>query len=227
MQRASGVVMDIDCSLFLRRDVARLGIAPATSMFWFSETLKQTAVDWRPEVHDSDGLAMWNGDGERIWRPLNNPPRTMASAFSDKAPKGFGPLQRDRMFDHYQDGVNYDRRPSLWIEPLGDWGDGSVQLIEIPTDDETNDNIVAMWVPKAPARAGNEYPLKYRLHWLADEPYPTPLARCVATLLGRGGEPRSEEHTSELHSLMRISYAVFCFNKKNTRSVTTRTQPYM
>src|SRR3546814_9910104 len=84
MQRASGVVMDIDCSLFLRRDVARLGIAPATSMFWFSETLKQTAVDWRPEVHDSDGLAMWNGDGERIWRPLNNPPRTMASARSEE-----------------------------------------------------------------------------------------------------------------------------------------------
>src|SRR3546814_20505488 len=87
MQRASGVVRDIDCSLFLRRDVARLGIAPATSMFWFSETLKQTAVDWRPEVHDSDGLAMWNGDGERNWRPLNKPPRTMASAFTAKAPK--------------------------------------------------------------------------------------------------------------------------------------------
>ncbi|NGY06421.1 glucan biosynthesis protein [Solimonas terrae] len=189
MQRETGVVMDIACSLFLRRDVARLGLAPATSMFWFSETIKQTAIDWRPEVHDSDGLAMWAGDGERIWRPLNNPPRTMASAFSDKTPKGFGLLQRDRVFDHYQDGVYYDRRPSLWVEPLGDWGEGSVQLVEIPTDDETNDNIVAMWVPKAAARAGNEYHLKYRLHWEADEPYPTPLARCVATRLGRGGEP--------------------------------------
>src|SRR3546814_17890680 len=82
---------------------------------------------------------MWNGDGERIWRPLNNPPRTMASAFSDKAPKGFGLLQRDRVLDHYQDGVNYDRRPSLWIEPLGDWGDGSVQLIEIPRSKERRD----------------------------------------------------------------------------------------
>jgi len=189
MERDAGVLMDIECGLFLRRDVARLGIAPATSMFWFSESVKQTAIDWRPEVHDSDGLAMWNGAGERIWRPLNNPPRTMASAFSDKTPRGFGLLQRDRNFDHYQDGVNYDKRPSLWVEPLGDWGEGAVQLVEIPTDDEINDNIVAMWVPKAPARAGSEYHLKYRLHWLADEPYPTPLARCVATRLGRGGQP--------------------------------------
>ncbi|WP_020647956.1 glucan biosynthesis protein [Solimonas variicoloris] len=189
MQREKAVLMDIECALFLRRDVARLGIAPATSMYWFSETAKATAIDWRPEVHDSDGLAIWNGHGERIWRPLNNPPRTMASAFADQNPHGFGLLQRDRNFDHYQDGVYYDRRPSLWVEPLGDWGEGSVQLIEIPTDDEIHDNIVAMWVPKAPATAGSEYRLKYRLHWRADEPYPTPLARCVATRLGNGGEP--------------------------------------
>ncbi len=189
MKRAKAVVMDIDCAIFLRRDVARLGIAPATSMYWYSETVKQTAIDWRPEVHDSDGLALWTGSGERIWRPLNNPVRTMASAFSDDNPKGFGLLQRDRDFDNYQDGVAYDRRPSLWVEPIDGWGAGTVQLVEIPTDDEIHDNIVAMWVPKAPAKAGNEYRLKYRLHWAADEPYPTPLARCVATRLGRGGQP--------------------------------------
>nr|WP_240954006.1 glucan biosynthesis protein D [Solimonas marina] len=189
MQRDTGVVMDIECSLFLRRDIERFGIAPATSMYWFSETEKQTAIDWRPEVHDSDGLAMWTGSGERIWRPLNNPSHTMASAFADHTPKGFGLLQRDRNFDHYQDGVFYDKRPSLWVEPIGDWGEGAIQLIEIPTDDEINDNIVAMWVPKAPAKAGNEYHLKYRLYWEADEPHPSPLARCVATRLGRGGQP--------------------------------------
>ncbi len=191
MQRDKAVRMEIDSALFLRRDVARLGLAPLTSMYWFSETEKATAVDWRPEVHDSDGLALWTGSGERIWRPLNNPPRTMASAFADQTPRGFGLLQRDRSFDHYQDGVAYDRRPSLWVEPLGDWGAGSVQLIEIPTDDEIHDNIVAMWVPQAPAKAGNEYRIKYRLHWRTDEPAAprAVLAQCLATRLGHGGEP--------------------------------------
>lgn len=158
-------------------------------MYWFSETVKPTAVDWRPEVHDSDGLSIWTGSGERLWRPLNNPTRVMASAFGDTNPKGFGLMQRDRNFDHYLDGVFYDRRPSVWIEPKGDWGKGAIQLIEIPTDDEIHDNIVAMWVPEKPAVAGASFDLSYRLHWLADEPYPTPLARCVATRLGNGGQP--------------------------------------
>ncbi|MDB5975845.1 MAG: glucan biosynthesis protein [Nevskia sp.] len=189
MRRDKAVIMEIETALFLRADIERLGLAPLTSMYWFSETVKSTAVDWRPEVHDSDGLAIWTGAGEHIWRPLNNPPRTMASAFSDANPHGFGLLQRDRNFDHYLDGVNYQRRPSLWVEPLDGWGEGSVQLVEIPDNDEIHDNIVAMWVPKAPARAGSSYRLHYRLYWSADEPYPTPLARCVATRLGRGGQP--------------------------------------
>ncbi|PXF32740.1 glucan biosynthesis protein D [Pokkaliibacter plantistimulans] len=189
MQRTNKVLMDIDSHVFLRRDVGRLGFAPLTSMYWFSESVKQTAIDWRPEVHDSDGLALWTGNGEHIWRPLVNPPHTSASAFSDKAPRGFGLLQRDRNFDHYLDGVNYERRPSLWVEPVGDWGEGAVQLIEIPTDDEIHDNVVAFWVPSAPAQKGNAYHFQYKLHWSADEPYPTTLGRCVATRLGRGGQP--------------------------------------
>ncbi|UUX97937.1 glucan biosynthesis protein [Aquabacterium sp. J223] len=189
MKRDRAVVMDIEAHLFLRKDVARLGLAPLTSMYWYSETTKPTAIDWRPEVHDSDGLAIWTGAGERLWRPLLNPAATVASAFVDKTPRGFGLLQRDRNFDHYQDGVAYDRRPSLWVEPLGDWGEGSVQLIEIPTDDEIHDNTVAAWVPKAPATAGSRVDLRYRLHWTDREPYPTPLAQCVATRLGRGGVP--------------------------------------
>jgi glucans biosynthesis protein len=158
-------------------------------MYWYSETMKAKAVDWRPEVHDSDGLALWTGGGERIWRPLNNPARTLVSAFSDENPRGFGLLQRDRAFDHYMDGVYYERRPSLWVEPLGAWGKGAVQLIEIPTDDEIHDNIVVAWVPAEPARAGQRLSLSYRLHWLADEPYRAPLARCRATRLGNGGQP--------------------------------------
>ena len=188
MRRARSVVMEVEAQLHLRRDVARLGLAPATSMYWFSETAKPTMADWRPEVHDSDGLAIWTGAGERLWRPLNDPPATRVSAFADAGPRGFGLMQRDRVFDHYQDGVYYDRRPSLWIEPLGEWGAGSVELVENATDDEIHDNVVAMWVPRAPALAGSAHDLRYRLHWVADEPYPSPLARCVATRLGNGGE---------------------------------------
>ncbi|MFH6781197.1 MULTISPECIES: glucan biosynthesis protein [Methylobacterium] len=188
MRRTKSVVMDIEASLHLRKDVGRFGLAPLTSMYWFSETAKPTAVDWRPEVHDSDGLALWTGTGERIWRPLRNPPRTMVSAFSDERPRGFGLMQRDRLFDHYQDGVYYDRRPSLWVEPLGDWGKGSVQLVENATDDEIHDNVVAMWVPAEPARAGSSHDLAYRLHWVAGEPYPSNLARVVATREGNGGQ---------------------------------------
>jgi glucans biosynthesis protein len=189
LQRGKGVLMDIETRLFLRREVKRFGLTPLTSMYWYSETLKPTGIDWRPEVHDSDGLAMWSGTGERIWRPLNNPNQTRASAFSDTNPRGFGLLQRDRVFDHYEDGVYYDRRPSLWVEPLGQWGAGSIQLIEIPTDDEIHDNVLACWVPAAPATAGTSVTLKYRLYWTAEEPFPSPLARCVATRIGRGGQP--------------------------------------
>ena len=194
MQRGKGVIMDIETTLFTRAAVSRFGIAPLTSMYWFSETKKDTAADWRPEVHDSDGLSMWTGSGERLWRPLNNPPHIIVSAFSDNNPRGFGLCQRDRAFDHYQDGVNYDRRPTLWVEPLPSaqgegWGKGAIQLCEIPTDDEIHDNIVAMWVPEKPVPAGAELTLDYRLYWLADEPFPPKLGRCVATRLGRGGQP--------------------------------------
>lgn len=189
MTRGEGVVMDVTHRFHLRAPIQRFGLAPLTSMYWFSETKKATAADWRPEVHDSDGLALWTGAGERIWRPLNNPPRITISAFGDDNPRGFGLLQRDRLVDHYLDGVFYERRPSLWIEPKGAWGKGALQLCEIPTDDEIHDNIVAMWVPERATQAGDVVDLAYVMHWQADEPHPGPLARCVATRLGNGGQP--------------------------------------
>ena len=189
-KRTTGVVMDVECALFLRQDITQLGVAPLTSMFWFSEYDKQFRADWRPEVHDSDGLALFTGAGERLFRPLNNPSRVVTSSFSDKNPRGFGLLQRDRVADHYLDGVNYERRPSLWVEPIGEWGAGAVQLIEIPTDDEIHDNIVAFWVPGGPAKKGASYRYRYRLHWQADEPYPASNSAYVfATRTGRGGQP--------------------------------------
>lgn len=189
LERGKGVTMEVDATLHLRADIARLGIAPLTSMYWFSETLKPQGIDWRPEVHDSDGLALWTGAGERIWRPLNNPAATTLSSFIDTHPRGFGLMQRDRNFDHYLDGVNYQDRPSLWVEPKGEWGAGAVQLIEIPTNDETNDNIVAQWVSDAPAKAGETLEFGYKLYWQSRQPQPIALARCVATRIGRGGQP--------------------------------------
>ena len=190
LDRTNGVVMDVESSIFLRKDVERLALIPLTSMFWYGEYGGQQLNDWRPEVHDSDGLAIWTADEERIWRPLNNPPATTVSAFVGANPKGFGLLQRDRSFNNYQDGVRYDRRPSLWVEPLKPLGEGAVQLLEIPTDDEIHDNIGAFWVPAEPAKAGNSYTLFYRLHWTNDEPYPADIiAQTVATRVGRGGEP--------------------------------------
>jgi glucans biosynthesis protein len=181
--------MDIEQTLFFRKKVERLGLAPLTSMYWYSETVKPTAIDWRPEVHDSDGLAMFTGTGEYIWRPLNNPPYISVSSFLDDRPRGFGLVQRDRQFDHYLDGVRYQLRPSAWIEPMDDWGKGAVQLVEIPTDDEVFDNIIAYWSPAKPVEPQDRIQLHYRLHWVAMEPFPSSLGRCMATRIGRGGEP--------------------------------------
>lgn len=191
LQRSKAVLMDVEALLFPRQDAA-LGIAPLTSMYWFSETKKPTAIDWRPEVHDSDGLAMWAGNGERIWRPLNDPTAVITSSFTDTDPRGFGLMQRDRIFDHYLDGVHYELRPSLWVEPLDKWGQGAVTLVEIPTQDEINDNVVAYWTPKSPLKTGGSYQLRYRLHWTAADPFASPLAICVATRIGRGGQPGRE-----------------------------------
>ena len=134
---------------------------------------------------------MLNGQGEWLWRPLSNPETLQISAFVDKAPRGFGLLQRDRAFEAFQDDEQrFERRPSLWIEPLGDWGQGSVQLIEIPSDAEINDNILAYWRPKAPMAAGSEVAFAYRQYWCWSPPERPPLATVTATRVGRGSVGR-------------------------------------
>jgi glucans biosynthesis protein len=190
------VVMNVHCELFFRADISRLGVAPLTSMYWYGENERRKAADWRPEIHDNDGLALWTGKGERIWRPLINPPQVMTNSFADNNPKGFGLMQRDRDFADYQDdGAFYNKRPGIWVEPKGNWGPGAVQLVEIPTDDETHDNIVAYWRPDSgkdggDINAGDTRSFDYRLYWQDSEPaYPRNIARVVATRLGRGGIP--------------------------------------
>jgi glucans biosynthesis protein len=182
-------VMDIDAALYPRKPIERLGIAPLTSMFYYGENDRRAVNDWRPEIHDSDGLSMWTGAGEWIWRPLTNPAQLHFSSFSDDNPRGFGLLQRDRNWDHYQDdGVYYDRRPSLWVEPkAGGWGKGAVQLVEIPTVDETFDNIVAFWNPAEKPKGGEEMLFSYRLYWGTHMPYGSALAQTLATRTGIGG----------------------------------------
>ena len=182
------MVMDVDAALYPRKEIDRVGIAPLTSMFQHGENDRRMANDWRPEIHDSDGLSMWAGSGEWLWRPLANPSQSRFSAFTDENPRGFGLLQRDRDFDHYQDdGAFYERRPSLWVEPKSGWGKGTIQLVELPTDDETSDNIVAFWTPAAKPRAGEERLFSYRLHWGARPPVQASAARVVATRTGIGG----------------------------------------
>ena len=186
----AGHVTRISAHLFARKDIERLGVAPLTSMYWYSERDRTIGKDWRPEIHDSDGLAMRTGSGEHIWRPLNNPAGVSTASFMDENPKGFGLIQRDRDFGHYQDdGVFYNRRPSAWIKPMGDWGRGVVQLVEIPTEDETFDNIVAYWVPEKPVKRGDSLTFDYDIEWRARDPETLAVASVVATRQGQGGIP--------------------------------------
>ena len=174
-------VVETKAVLFIRHEVSVLGIAPLTSMFFTGKT-SPPRDDYRPEVHDADGLFIVTSTSERIWRPLANPSALAVSSFADTNPRGFGLLQRERAFAHYQDtGAHLEARPSLWVEPQGDWGDGEVRLVEIPTQAETNDNIAAFWVSRWPAKKGTRLEYSYHVSALANEATLSPLARVVAT----------------------------------------------
>jgi len=179
--------IDVKARLFLRENVSRLGIAPLTTMYFFGENQRSTRDDYRPEVHDSDGLSIQSGTGEWIWRPLVNPKRLLVTSFALANPAGFGVMQRDRNFDDYEDlEARYDLRPSVWVQPKGNWGAGRVELVEIPSPDETNDNIVAYWVPEAPPAPRAPLDLEYRLLWQRDVTTRPPSSWVTQTRRGRG-----------------------------------------
>ena len=181
-------VMEVEATLFPRTDVDGIGVAPGTSMFLFNAGHRGRVSDFRPAVHDSDGLLMRTGRGERIWRALANPARLQVSGFQDAAPRGFGLMQRSRRFADFQDlEAHYHRRPGLWVEPLEDWGAGEVQLVEIPTPSEIHDNIVAAWVPREGLKAGQARRLRYRLHWTSDAPSTGGILHFAATRSGAAG----------------------------------------
>jgi len=163
-------LVDVKSRVYLRDNVSRLGIAPLTSMYLFGPNQPSKVMNYRPALHDSEGLAIHAGNGEWLWRPLNNPKHLAVSNFSVENPRGFGLLQRQRDFSDYEDlDDEYEKRPSAWIEPKGDWGKGTVDLVEIPTADETNDNIVAFWSPEKLPEVGKPFEYDYRLRWTIKE----------------------------------------------------------
>jgi glucans biosynthesis protein len=174
--------VDVKLRLFPRDVVAKLGVAPLTSMFFHGENSVGSFDDYRPEVHDSDGLLLLTQTGEWIWRPLENPDALRVSAFSVRSPAGFGLIQRDRDLDHFQDlEARPDLRPSVWVEPRGDWGAGHVELVEIPTRNDANDNVVSYWVPDETPKPTSPLSLEYALHWYGEDLRRPPGGRVIGT----------------------------------------------
>jgi len=189
VQPGNETSVDVDVTLFARTPLRALGLAPLTSMFLYDETNRNRRDDYRPEVHDSDGLQITSASGEPIWRPLANPVKLQMSAFTTEAPRGFGLMQRSRSAIDYQDmDSQYERRPSVWVEPKSDWGPGAVELVELPTSRETNDNITAFWRPAAAIAPGKPWHIAYRLIWNAQPRPPKGLGRVVATRAGSSAD---------------------------------------
>ncbi len=179
-------VTQVTARLYPRESISKLGIAPLNSMYAFGEN-QPGHDDYRPEVHDSDGLSVALANGEWIWRPLVNPKRLLVTSFAATNPKGFGLLQRDRSPASYEDPeALYERRPSSWVEPMGNWGAGRVELVQIPTPDETNDNIVAYWVPDQAPAAKQPFNFAYRLHWQMPGQLPVGKGWALQSRRGRG-----------------------------------------
>jgi len=180
--------MGVEAEVFARERVRHMGLGALTSMFQFDETNRHAFSDFRSAVHDSDGLLIRNGAGETLWRPLANPRNLQISAFQDMDPVGFGLMQRAREFEDYADlEALYHRRPSLWIEPREGWGRGYVTLVEIPTDDEIYDNIVAYWRPAEPLEQGDSRAFSYDMTWSARGDF----GRGLQVLNTRAGQARS------------------------------------
>lgn len=185
---------DIEATLFPRVDLPGIGLGPMTSMFDFDANDRTGIDDYRAAVHDSGGLAIWTGRGEHVWRQLANPHTLQISSFGDTGERGFGLMQRKRAFvDFYDLEAHYEKRPSLWVEPIGDPGEGAVMLVEIPAKGEVNDNIVAFWRPKQPLKANSEFGLTYRLHWCNTDPFPADVARVSDTRSGIAFDGKGRE----------------------------------
>lgn len=187
-------VMDTRVAVIARTNVAHYGFAPLTSMFWFGKNGVRHFDDYRPEVHDSDGLLMQNGKNEWLWRPLENDGRVRMNSYEDTSPKGFGLFQRERSYTAYQDlEANYHRRPSAWITPQGSWGKGSVKLLELPSGTEFQDNIVVFWQPDRALAPGEVADFSYQIRWLGEHASLPELGRTLAMRTGSINMPRARK----------------------------------
>ena len=177
----------VTARIFLRGPLDKLGLAPLTSMFLYGEnSLPAPYRDWRPEVHDSDGLQIRFANREWLWRPLQNPQTLLVSDFQADGLSGFGLMQRDTDFGNYQDlEARYENRPSLWIEPKGDWGPGHVELVQIPSDKEYHDNAAAYFVPDARPEGDKPIEIEYTMRWLDAARALPPGAHVTATRMSR------------------------------------------
>lgn len=182
-------VIDVRAMLFLRREPEFLGLMPLTSMFWYGENAWERFHDYRPEIHDSDGLLIQMESGEWLWRPLMNETKVRHSLFTAPRSKGFGLIQRDRKFASYEDlEAGYHQRPSVWIEPLAPWGEGTIRLIEFSTREEYADNILVCWIPENLPRVGEPIEIRYRMRWFLESAVLPPLGRTVSTRLSEVGD---------------------------------------
>jgi glucans biosynthesis protein len=177
--------VDVHAILYLRKDVERLGLGPLTSMYLFGENAKNHLGDnFHPEIHDSDGALMNRNNGDWVWRPLQQRPDHQLYPFPDENPRGFGLIQRDRDFQHYQDGAaKYNIRPSAWVTPRGNWGKGAFLLIQLPTDNTNTDNVVFFWSPEQQPRAGDKLDRSYTVDYFMNDAERPPLAYCKETLV--------------------------------------------
>ena len=205
---APKTVGDVKATLFERKRVTDLGIAPLTSMFFYGENTLRKFIDFRPEVHDSDGVLLNFATGEWMWRPIDNPETLHLSSFRMPNPRGFGLLQRDREFDHYQEiETRSDIRPSTWIVPKGDWGDGHFELVEIPTKNEVNDNIATFWVPTKRGNPTDPLSFDYDLYWYGEDKDRPPGGRAVATRRDLGTKEGAQRFIVEFEGAKRAEQA--------------------
>jgi glucans biosynthesis protein len=182
-------IIDTELTLYSRQAVDHVGLGCMAGMYLFGGLDHHRSDDVRQSVYDVTGLQIQNGEGEWIWRPVANRETLQISAFGDHNPRGFGLLQRNRSFDSFgDDDAHWELRPSLWIEPIGDWGEGEVMLLEIPSDSENNDNIIAQWRPKAGLAQGASVSFAYRQFWCWTPPAHSDGAIVMNSRVGKFGK---------------------------------------
>ncbi|MEP1551534.1 MAG: glucan biosynthesis protein G [Paraglaciecola sp.] len=208
-ESSGDTVTDVKAWLFAREDIDKVGLAPFTSMFLYGENSLTKPDDYRPEVHDSDGMMLITSNNERLWRPLDNPNRLRITSLGDKAPKGFGLLQRDIQYEHYVDSeAHYHQRPGFWVTPYKGFNQGRLELVEIPTNSETHDNIVAYWVNDKPIKQGDSIHVHYELKTVSADAYAYDKSKVIRTLQGSDRLPGEEVDEDNLTRRFIVDFTV-------------------